>query len=117
MNQINSYFVLLGALQECYRRCPEDLLGATLGGMDPNLWEDYRPMNEEIYQEWVDSSNYQSLDPSNAAQTICKFLEHLKNRDPFYDFPQAIQTIQNMTQQEWNSLFQEADRKSQNYHF
>lgn len=117
MNPMEAYFVLLRVLQHCYRICGEDRLGAALGAMDPDLWVDKRPMDLKVYHEWTGYGKFRDLKPENSVQVICGFLTYLERTDPYYAFPETIEVIKSVTDEEWKAIFHEAKETCTAYRF
>ena len=106
---MESFLVLFYILDQCYELCQENDLGGFLGVISPELWNDGKPMDMAIYNDWKTQNEGEKMDKTNIVQRIYKFLE-LYEEQFGYDFTQTKEIIiNNLT----NDMIQNAIKYAQ----
>ena len=65
MKEMQSFLMFFYILDQCYDQCPENDLGGFLGSISPELWEDGKPMDEAVYNDWKDRNDASLLNSQN----------------------------------------------------
>ena len=91
---MNSFLVLFYILDQCYTLCHEDDLGGFLGAISPELWNDGKPMDMAIYNDWKAQNEGVLFDKDNALDQIMAFLTRYEKQFGF-DFSETKKTLKN----------------------
>ena len=89
MKEMQSFLMFFYILDQCYDQCPENDLGGFLGSISPELWEDGKPMDEAVYNDWKDRNDASLLNSQNidfvgrCPQRLCVFQHNLFNLHTF----------------------------------
>ena len=84
MNTMQSFLMLFFVLDQCFDDYPEDSLGALLGTISPELWDDGQPADKAVLLDWVSVCNPQTITEQNIVQKIRCFLEHYEAQFGFH---------------------------------
>lgn len=75
MKPMQSFLLFFFILDYGYNECKgEDDLGAFLGTISPELWDDGRPIDRSIYNDWIFKFNPRFVKMSNILNKIYSFL-------------------------------------------
>lgn len=83
---MESFLIFFRILDQCYALCHENDLGGFLGAISPELWEDGRPMDMAIYNDW--QTENRNRDEKDILKSIYAFLESYENKFG-YDFSET----------------------------
>lgn len=89
---MQSFLIFFYLLDMCYNLIPEDDLGGMLGAISPMLWEDGRPMDSSVYNDWKKTLTRVEFNRSNIVKTACSFLEEYERKYGF-NFSQTKRTL------------------------
>ena len=91
MRVMQSFLMFFYILDQCYEQCPENDLGGFLGSISPELWEDGKPMDKAVYNDWKDRNDVALLNNQNIISATLDFLQFYQTKFGF-DFSKT-QTI------------------------
>lgn len=92
MKTMQSFLIFFYILDQGYNQCKEDDLGGFLGAISPELWEDGKPADKAIFNDWQEISKPETIDQSNIIKKICDFLRYYERKFGF-DFSKTIQWL------------------------
>lgn len=96
MRCMESFLMLYFLLDQCYRIDHGDdgdntmVLGGFLGDINPTLWDDGRPMDQAIYQDWITNNDISALSHDNIIDAVIRFLHFYENRGFYFAQTEAI---------------------------
>lgn len=96
---MQSFLMFFYILDQCYNLCQEDDLGGLLGAISPELWEDGKPIDKGVYDDWQDQNNAAYLNSQNIINATLNFLEFYQDKFGF-DFSKTILILQNTVNKE-----------------
>lgn len=91
---MQSFLMFFYILDQCYDECQENDLGGLLGSISPELWEDGRPMDKSVYNDWKDRNDIEFLNSHNIVNAADCFLEYYQTKFGF-DFSKTIRLLRN----------------------
>lgn len=91
---MESFLVFFYILDQCYDICLENDLGGFLGSISPELWENGKPIDPAIYNDWKLQNGGKKIDEINIIKIIYDFLEFYEKRFGF-NFVQTKNTLIN----------------------
>ena len=74
MRVMQSFLMFFYILDQCYEQCPENDLGGFLGAISPELWEDGKPMDKAVYNDWKARNDVAFLTSQNIIGATLDFL-------------------------------------------
>lgn len=74
MRTMQSFLMFFYILDQCYMKCRENDLGGFLGVISPELWEDGKPIDIAIYNDWKRISNPETINEDNILEKTYEFL-------------------------------------------
>lgn len=74
MRVMQSFLMFYYILDQCYEQCPENDLGGFLGAISPELWEDGKPIDKAVYNDWKDQNDVALLNSQNIINATLNFL-------------------------------------------
>lgn len=90
MKTMQSFLIFFYILDQCYDQCyrnkevEEDDLPWFLGAICPELWEDGKPMDMAIFNEWQRFIDPQTVDVNNIMEKTYSFLEYYEEKSGFH---------------------------------
>ena len=107
---MDSFLIFFYILEQCYKMCNEDDLGGFLGSISPELWDDGKPMDMAVYNDWQTQNPNIEIQGKSDLKQIYDFLESYEKKFG-YNFLQTKKTlIKNIT----NIMIQDAKRNAKN---
>ncbi len=94
MKEMQSFLMFFYILDQCYDQCPENDLGGFLGSISPELWEDGKPMDEAVYNDWKDRNDASLLNSQNIINAAIDFLRFYQTKFGF-DFSKTQSILEN----------------------
>ena len=94
MRVIQSFLMFFYILDQCYEQCPENDLGGFLGDISPELWEDGKPMDKAVYNDWKDQNDAALLNSQNIINAALDFLQFYQTKFGF-DFSKTQIILEN----------------------
>ena len=76
MRAMQSFLMFFYILDQCYEKHQTDDLGGFLGSISPELWEDGKPMDQAVYNDWINRNNIIAINNENIVNAVCIFLEY-----------------------------------------
>ena len=73
---LNFFYILDQCYNQCYGKGREDDLPWFLGAICPELWDDGKPIDEAIFDEWLKFSDSKTIDINNIMEKTYLFLEY-----------------------------------------
>lgn len=92
MKSMQSFLMFFFILDQCYDQCKENDLGGLLGSISPELWEDGKPMDLAIYNDWKDKNDVRLLNSQNIVSAAYQFLECYQKKFGF-DFTKTLKLL------------------------
>lgn len=96
MKSMQSFLIFFYLLDQCYWQCyrqgKEDDLPWFLGAICPELWEDGKPADGAIFDEWQKFIGSNAVDANNIMEKSGSFLEFYEQKFGFH-FEKAKQWI------------------------
>lgn len=83
MRVMQSFLMFFYILDQCYEQCPENDLGGFLGAISPELWEDGKPMDKAVYNDWKERNDVALLNSQNIADAVLDFLRFYQTKFGF----------------------------------
>ena len=83
MKVMQSFLIFFYILDQCYERCPENDLGGFLGSISPELWEDGKPMDKAVYNDWKARNDVALLTNQNIMDATLDFLRFYQTKFGF----------------------------------
>lgn len=83
MRVMQSFLMFFYILDQCYEQCPENDLGGFLGAISPELWEDGKPMDKAVYNDWKERNDVVLLNSQNIVDTALDFLRFYQTKFGF----------------------------------
>lgn len=83
MKTMQSFLIFFYILDQAYHQCKEDDLGGFLGAISPELWEDGRPIDKAILNDWQKISNPETVDVNNIIERAYAFLGYYEQEFGF----------------------------------
>mgnify|MGYP005771858155 CR=1 FL=1 len=80
MKVMQSFLMFFYILDQCYEHCPENDLGGFLGSISPELWEDGKPIDKAVYNDWKARNNITLLNRQNIINAILDFLQYYQSK-------------------------------------
>lgn len=80
MRLMQSFLAFFYVLDQCYDKCREDDLGGLLGSISPDLWEDGKPIDQAVLNDWRDRNKIELLNNHNILRAIYDFLEYYQQK-------------------------------------
>lgn len=80
---MQSFLMFFYILDQCYEQCPENDLGGFLGAISPELWEDGKPMDKAVYNDWKERNDVVLLNSQNIVDTALDFLRFYQTKFGF----------------------------------
>lgn len=90
MKTMQSFLIFYYILDQSFDSCKKDDIGGFLGAISPELWEDGKPADKAIFNDWQKFSNPKTLDKTNIMERIYNFLEYYEKKFGF-DFSETKQ--------------------------
>ena len=94
MRVMQSFLMFFYILDQCYEQCPENDLGVFLGSISPELWEDGKPMDKAVYNDWKDRNDVALLNSQNIINATLDFLRIYQTKFGF-DFSKTQSILKN----------------------
>lgn len=113
---MQSFLVFFYILDQCYTQCEEDDLGGFLGAISPELWEDGKPIDIAIFNDWQKISNPKTIDVNNIIERIYDFLEYYEKKFEF-DFSKTKKCLLAITDKILEKSCDKAYIMYQKYHY
>lgn len=76
MKAMRSFLMLYFILDQGYSKCQDDDLGAFLGIISPELWDDGWPIDKAVFNDWIEMCQPQSITEKNIIKKILIFLDY-----------------------------------------
>lgn len=96
MRSMQSFLIFFYLLDQCYWQCycqgREDDLPWFLGAICPELWEDGKPIDGAIFEEWKQFIDSGAVDMDNIMEKSGSFLQFYEQKFGFH-FDKAIQWL------------------------
>ena len=92
MKTMQSFLMFFYILDQCYAHCEEDMLGAFLGAISPELWGDGLPADQAVIGTWEKVSDPKTVNEQNVVKKSYDFLTYYENRFGLM-FPQTKQCL------------------------
>lgn len=99
MKAMQSFLMFFYILDQCYDQCQENDLGGFLGSISPELWEDGRPMDKAVYNDWKDKNDIEFLNNQDIANASECFLKYYQTKLG-YDFSKTKWLLRNAVNSE-----------------
>ena len=99
MKAMQSFLMFFYILDQCYEQCPENDMGVFLGVVSPELWEDGKPMDKAVYNDWQDQNEVALLNNKNIKNATINFLKYYQTKSGL-NFSKTISIIQNTANEE-----------------
>ena len=99
MRVMQSFLMFFYILDQCYEQCPENDLGGFLGAISPELWEDGKPMDKAVYNDWKDRNDVALLNNQNIISATLDFLQFYQTKFGF-DFSKTQSILENTGESE-----------------
>lgn len=99
MRVMQSFLMFFYILDQCYEQCPENDLGVFLGSISPELWEDGKPMDKAVYNDWKDRNDVALLNNQNIISATLDFLQFYQTKFGF-DFSKTQSILENTGESE-----------------
>jgi len=80
MKIMQSFLMFFYILDQCYDLCEEDDLGRLLGIISPELWQDGRPIDEAVLEEWKQRNAMIEVNDKNIINLTHSFLCYYEQR-------------------------------------
>lgn len=80
MRVMQSFLIFFYILDQCYEQCSENELGGFLGSISPELWEDGKPMDKAVYNDWKDRNDVALLNSQNIVNATLDFLRFYQTK-------------------------------------
>jgi len=94
MRVMQSFLMFFYILDQCYEQCPENDLGGFLGAISPELWEDGKPMDKAVYNDWKARNDVAFLTSQNIIGATLDFLRFYQAKFG-YDFSKTQSILEN----------------------
>ena len=75
---MDSFLVFFYILEQCYILCHEDDLGGFLGAISPEIWEDGKPIDIAVYNDWQNQNAPMETEIESVPKQIMNFLTDTK---------------------------------------
>ena len=72
---MDSFLVFFYILEQCYILCHEDDLGGFLGAISPEIWEDGKPIDIAVYNDWQNQNAPMETEIESVPKQIYEFLD------------------------------------------
>lgn len=92
MKIMQSFLIFFYILDQGYDQCKEDDLGGFLGAISPELWEDGKPVDKAIFNDWQKMSNAETINENNIIERIYDFLKYYEEKFGF-NFSKTMQWL------------------------
>lgn len=117
MRLMQSFLMFFYILDQCYDQCQENDLGGFLGSISPELWEDGRPIDKAVYNDWKEKNDVQTLNSQNIIKTTYDFLQYYESKFG-YSFTKTKKVLGNLVGDEFIKKAQEkTDKMYQKYSY
>lgn len=70
-------------LDQCYEQCREEDLGGFLGVISPEIWEDGKPMDKAIFNDWQRIINPKTVIEKNVIKKTYDFIVYYEKQFGF----------------------------------
>lgn len=104
---MDSFLVFFYILEQCYILCHEDDLGGFLGAISPEIWEDGKPIDIAVYNDWQNQNAPMETEIESVPKQIYEFLDRYETNFG-YDFSKTKKIL---TSSITKDMLQEAKRK------
>jgi|MucameStandDraft_1065616.scaffolds.fasta_scaffold53466_2 hypothetical protein len=89
MRRMESFLIMHYLLRRCAEididtSCGDLFLTDFLSDTDPTLWADGRPMDQAIFDDWVEQTNIPHLNEKNIISAIINFLSFYEDRGFYF---------------------------------
>lgn len=94
---METFLIFFYILDQGYNHCKEDDLGGFLGAISPELWEDGKPADKAIFNDWQKISSPETVDAKNIIERAYAFLGYYEKEFGlnFAETKQWLLTISN----------------------
>lgn len=83
---MDSFLIFFYILDQCYVPDQEDDLGGFLGAISPELWDDGKPMDRAVLNDWKKKCEKETINNQNIIEKIIEFLESYEKQFGFNFF-------------------------------
>lgn len=70
-------------LDDAYNQCKEDDLGGFLGAISPEIWEDGKPIDKAIFNDWQKFCKPETINENNIIKRTYDFLDYYEKKFEF----------------------------------
>lgn len=105
---MDSFLVFFYILEQCYILCHEDDLGGFLGAISPEIWEDGKPIDIAVYNDWQNQNAPMETEIESVPKQIYEFLDRYETNFG-YDFSKTKKIL---TSSITKDMLQEAKKKA-----
>lgn len=78
-----SFLVFFYIVDKGYNQCKEDDLGGFLGAISPEIWEDGKPIDKAIYNDWLKFCKPKIINENNIIKRTYDFFGYYEKKIEF----------------------------------